>query len=52
MMFSPGFYFYFFFWGGSLLTHILWGPENLPELAGGAQFAGQAEVYDLNVSER
>lgn len=32
-----------------LLTHIFWGAENLSELADGAQFTGQAEVYDLNV---
>lgn len=51
-MFSP----VFFFGGGwvllappLLLTHIFWGAQNLPELADGAQFAGQAKVYDLNV---
>lgn len=35
-----------------LLTHIFWGAKNLSELADCTQFAGQSEVYDLNVSER
>lgn len=36
----------------SLLTHVFRGAEDLPELADAAQFAGQAEVYDLDVPER